>query len=249
MAQIAYRMAALNPSNAWEYNGRDDSDWYEILYLPESGTFKRVEVGTTRFAAALHIPLSPTYDVREWTDEVKATAQKALTEMYFRSLRAAADKTVLEPDSINVGQRVRLNADHRNRATQQVPCDRCNGSGKWVNPNREGDERPCFGCGGTGSTSTAAKGPMVKYAAGLTGKVIWQGTFRTVYRNGYNKLNNSTIQTRVRLDDGRVINAPLSKLRLDVEPRTDAEVQHEAEYRAGSFDVYPFFPTSHVSMM
>lgn len=247
--QVAYNMELLNPGNAWEYNGPWDSDWYTILYLPETQSFKRVETGTTRCANGLHFDLSKSYDLREWTDAAKAEALAVLTAMYYRSLRATADKKVLEPDSIEVGNRVRLSVDHRNKATEQTPCDRCGGSGKWTNPNRADDTRPCFGCGGTGSTSVKVKGPMVKLAAGLTGVVVWQGTFTTIWRNGYNKLNRFTISTRVRLDDGRVVSVPLEKLRLDLEPESDAEVHRRAEYYAETFNVYPFYPSAFVSMM
>jgi hypothetical protein len=38
----------------WEYNGRDDSDWYAVIYDDEKDSLYRIETGTTRFAEALH---------------------------------------------------------------------------------------------------------------------------------------------------------------------------------------------------
>ena len=35
--------------------------------------------------------------------------------------------------------------------TLTVTCRKCNGRGTWVNPNNSADERPCFGCYGTGN--------------------------------------------------------------------------------------------------
>jgi hypothetical protein len=43
-------MTLWQASHEWEFNGRDDSDWYVVAYDEQSDTLRRVQVGSTRYA-------------------------------------------------------------------------------------------------------------------------------------------------------------------------------------------------------
>lgn len=68
----------------------------------------------------------------------------------------------------------------------------------------------------------------VEYKVGEVGQVIWVGTFRRIYRNGYNKRNRSTLRVGLKFDDGRVIFIGLSKCRLAREYATVDELVDQA---------------------
>jgi len=67
-------------------------------------------------------------------------------------------------------------------------------------------------------------GDEVEYHAGEVGQVIWVGTFRTIYRSGYNKRDRSTLRVGLKFDDGRVIFVGLDKCRLARDYATRGEI-------------------------
>lgn len=214
----------------WERNGYHDSDWFDCYYDDETNKVVTVEVGTTRFAGG---PFQNRPKYEPLTDEVLEKARVILQERIYTAIRGAEHREVTEPNKVNKGERVRLLEDHRNKEREEteVPCWKCDGTGEWVNPHNAKDVRKCFGCNGTKTKkrSNAKKGgKFVTYKAGTSGVIVWTGTFRTIYANGYQTLGRHTLSTRVKLDDGTVINVPLSKLRLDREPMGDDELQERA---------------------
>ena len=249
----AMDLSELDSRNDWEHNGYDDSDFYRILWLVAEQAPRRVEIGSTRYAC-----VGPTgglngYNLLPWTEEEKAKAKAALKLLWVDALNAQEVRRVDTPDDIQVGQPVVLCEEHRNRQreTTSSPCPKCQGSGGWTNPRNPEDVRPCFKCNGKGKieATAVAKGPMVKLEAGLRGEVEWVGTFATIYANGYNRLGRWTLQTRIRLEDGRLVNVPLSKLSLIADKATQEEIEAQAERNSEGFNFYPFFATSRLSMV
>jgi hypothetical protein len=48
-------------SAEWEYNGYDDSDWYRVMFNPNTGTLERHLTHSTRFASGYYMTVTGTY--------------------------------------------------------------------------------------------------------------------------------------------------------------------------------------------
>jgi hypothetical protein len=204
---------------SWEDNGYHDSYFYASVWNTETEQIDSIQEGSTAFGGGLNI------EYGKLTSEILEKARVQLAEIIFGMLRKAEDNDVLEPNSIKNGVRVRLLVDHKNRNTERTDCDKCSGSGHWINPHNEEDKRECFACNGLGFHLKTVKGKMVKFEEGLSGEVFWNGSYNVTYREE----TRYDINTKVMLDDGRVMKAPLEKLRLDKEPLSDEELRERAE--------------------
>lgn len=244
----------------WEYNGRDDSDWYCVTYNSETGEFVRVETGTTRFANGLRVNTG----IVPMTQEFEAAAMAALVKRYAGMVRHKDECEVNEPsiDTLQRGVNVRFIEHHhcmqKDKAEEVVDCKKCGGSGQWTNPYRSSDKRECFACGGSGkakkTTRTRAKGEdgkpvWIEIEVGSVGVVMGQATFGTFYRNGYNRPGRSNTTVYVKLADGREVQTPASKLGLTRSVMTDEQVQKEAERLADRIGFYGPFATASISML
>ena len=206
----------------WEDNGYHDSYFYASAWNSETNQVESIMTGATAFAGG------PTIDWQPLTPEVLESARQWLEQAIFNTLRKAEDNDVLAPQNVEIGVRVQLLESHRNRPTIKEDCPKCEG-GYWVNPKNSEDKRPCFSCDGVGFIAKTGKGKLETFAEGTAGEVFWTGTpGRTFYRNGYNRPDRGTIQCKIKLDDGRLLKAPLSKLRLDKEPMSDEELQRRS---------------------
>ena len=243
----------------WEHNGRDDSDWYAVVYNDETDELKCIETGTTRFANALHIgpPLLPP------TDEIREKAIIKLRDRYIRMVKRGNELKVLEPgpEDMRDGLRIRFLEPHKCMAKEydETPCKKCNGSGKWVNPRNSSDKRDCFTCKGQGIVKTnfrrkkddAAKQEWLRIDSGSTGVIIRATTYGTFYANGYNRPDRHNTTAIIKLDDGREVKAPLKKLRLDAELMSDEECFKRADSiaRSGENAFYMPFRTAGPPML
>jgi len=71
------------------------------------------------------------------------------------------------------------------------------------------------------------------FKAGATGVAKWSGTFATVYANGYNRLDRSTLRVGLDMGDGeKLLFVSLKKLRLSEELMTDEQVMDRATRQA-----------------
>lgn len=232
--------------NDWEVNGYHDSDFQYAVYDDQLGKIICVEYGSTRYGAPLPGTPRPVYEVL--TPAALEAARILLRDHIFAALKAADYSAKITPNKVGVGQRVRFLVDHKNQEKEdiQIACDKCNGTGNWVNPRNKADVRSCFACKGTGKL--ARKGGKVKVngkcvwktiPAGTEGVVVWEGTFRTIYRSGYLTYGRGTIQCKVKLDDGSVVNAPLEKLSTTIPLSTDEELLAKADEFSYSFNFKP----------
>lgn len=212
----------------WECNGAYDSDFYAVLFNTVSEELSVIMYDTTRFPSA-----GDTLARYRGPTLVQAlAAQRVLSSKILAQLIEADRKDILEPQDVGVGTRVVLLAPHKNQAKEHDTgaCVKCEGTGLWVNPRNCADKRTCFACAGKGIAKSNerkvktidGKPVWVKFDPGVKGKVVWSGTFRTIYCNGYNKLGRSTISCKVLLDDGRTMSVPLEKLAID-RPLTSVE--------------------------
>lgn len=246
----------------WEHSMYDDSDWHCVVYNDVTDRLERVMTGTTRFACGTsgnggEIPM---------TDEMRPRAMAALVALYLDAFTRAEERNVNEP-SIKLllrGVKVRLSAAHKcqrkAKSVEAVTCEKCSGSGAWVNPRRSSDRRECFACKGTGKgqkvtrakvTGENGKTEWERIEAGAVGTVQGQATFGTFYRNGYNQPDRNNTTVYVILDDGREIRCPAAKLRLDREMVDGAALLARATERAagGGDAFYAPFATSGSSML
>ena len=221
----------------WERNGYDDSDFYASYWDGEA--VRSMMTGSTRFAG-----WSADAPIHKWraeldplTDGVLEKARLWLADLLFRLLRDAEIRAIELPNDVGRGDRVRLTAIHRNKERDYNDCRKCGGSGKWVNPRNADDKRDCFGCDGLGFWSRAKKGgKLLTLDPGIAGKVLSCVAHGTFYRNGYNKPSRFNRHVEFLTDDGRVIRAPLEKLRLDKEPMSDDELRERADAASYGYD-------------
>jgi hypothetical protein len=219
----------------WEENGYHDSDFMAAVWNTETQAVESELIGTTRFAGGIDYSGIARGKI---PSDILTQAVQWLEDAIFNKLKKIESDRVYKPNDIKIGDSVKLTKNHRNHAKEikSENCRKCNGSGKWINPRNQDDKRDCFSCNGNGTHKKAVKLPKVNgkqtwdtFEAGITGKVIWSGTFRQIYKKGYNKLDRSTISTKVELTDGRVMNAPLKKLQLDETPLLDKTLRQQAE--------------------
>lgn len=214
----------------WEINGYNDSDFMMSVYNDETNKVEAVCVGSTRYAGGIDHggALMPTVEIVE-------KARLVLKEYIFQKLRAAEHRDVLEPDDVQDESRVTLLEAHKNQVFKTTPCSKCNGSGSWVNPKNSSDKRECFGCKGYGELQGEkikdSNGKLVwdKFPAGLSGVVKYCGAYGKFYRNGYNQPGRFNRTVKFLTDEGKLIKAPLSKLRMEREPLTDEVLYEKAE--------------------
>lgn len=240
----------------WEHSQRDDSDWYCVAYDDVKDCLTRVETGSTRYANGLNHG----GHVVSMIPEMQEKAFQALIRLWFTVLQTIEKFAVEEPkiETLEKGIRVRFLEAHRCmqkvKNSEESACKKCcDNPGKWVNPRNSSDVRECFACKGTGKYTkiirTKAVGPDNKpiweqILAGATGTVINQATFGTFYRNGYNQPGRRNTTIYLLLDDGREVQAPASKLRLDREMVSEQEIQQKAENCAKNNGYYPLFATA-----
>ena len=228
----------------WEHNMRDDSDWHQCGYDTETKKIKRYEIGSTRYPGGVkNLPEPPA----EMIPEIK----HCLYVMWCNRIAYSHYAAVEHPtkDSV-VGRVVELKDKCYNKARVTEPCRKCkdaNGvsTGKWVNPKRPSDVRPCFSCDGSGTcTGPATKGAMVERPAGLRGKAVRADERRSMYGTW-----SYGTTVKVVLDSGERINAPLQKLRLVVPDPKPEDVHKIAQRQADSLNAYGLMATSAYSAM
>ena len=231
----------------WEHNGYSDSDFYRSYWDTEEETVTFHMYDTTRAGGTCSCDIcTSARPITAADGEALEGARLWLVERLFHRFRALEESRIMRPDNVQKGQRVRLLETHRNvlKECDEEACKRCNGSGEWINPYDDSDVRTCFGCNGEGVRRVnwrkvkhpeTGKTVYVTFEPGVAGEVRWVGTYRKIYRNGYNKRNRQTLETRIRLDDGRELKAPLRKLRLDEEMPSDEELREQADLASWDF--------------
>ena len=240
----------------WEHSGYDDSDWYVVAYNAHESRLQRVEVGSTRYGNGFaQIPGLVSMTPEMAPRARMALVEMRFASMLHAETMAVTEPTI---DSLKPGVRVRFIEAHRcakkEKTITEIPCDRYCDKGQWVNPRNPADKRTCFACKGTGKiqqirrekvkveeTTTVQRGKnkgQTKVKASLAweeievgscGVVTGQSTFGQFYRNGYNEPGRHNTTVYLTLDDGREIQAPAKKLRLDKEPPSEKAIRAVAE--------------------
>lgn len=173
-------------------------------------------------------PAPGRYEIKEqgsWllmpTAEVVEQARLWLEEHIFQRLTALDKLLVDQPDvsDLRAGLEVRLLLDCKMQVNDTEPCNKCSGTGKWVNPRNSADKRDCFACKGSGQhvkgkLKVGGKLQFEKLTAGMYGAVVDWRSFGQFYRNGYNQPNRNNTTVQFRMSDGRMARASLEKMRL-----------------------------------
>ena len=220
-------------------NYHDDWDNCCLCWDTQKHEFVTYLDGTTRFGGRAEGYKPPTWV--QWTDEEKELARHKLVAAIHGKLKLEAERQILRPDSLPKSTRVQLVEQHRTQRREIEECRKCSGTGNWVNPRNEQDVRECFACKGTGQhrgrEPVREDGKIVYDAtpAGVEGEVIRTDCYRTVYRNGYNRPGHGTNTVTIRLDDGRVISLPQSKLRLAEPIPSEADLLAEADEQSRKY--------------
>ncbi|WNM70203.1 hypothetical protein [Myxococcus phage Mx1] len=205
----------------FEINGYHDSDFMGIVYNAETDAIVFDLLGSTAFAGMRDPKIygSPTYETVE-------AARKVLARTLAKMLIQAEHDDVFNPKDVLPETKVRLKAKHRNMVKVKEPHQRCNGTGKWVNPRNLQDVRACLGCDGTGEFVTKervkaedGKQAYETFEAGTVGTVVDSRKFSY----------HGEFSLKVKAEDGRTFQVPASKVRLDREPKTDAELTVRAD--------------------
>lgn len=204
-------------SAEWEHNGRDDSDFYQIIYDPNQDQLIKYQTYTTRFGcgwfatvtadyvkrnnlsiyqtlsdgkALVTLPVEPFVPLNRTPEEILRRAEQLLADIIFNLIRNAEHNDIFEPNDAQFGQRLRLTEPHTYRDTKT--------------------------------------GKRTLISAGDTGEVFWVGAFGTFYRNGYNHAGRHNRRVGLRLANGSRVFVPLKKCRLDKEPLTDDQLRERS---------------------
>lgn len=243
----------------WEINGYDDSDFMLSYYDDVTNSIGTSCYGSTRYPSSHNIGINAdgTTSVTIGDDilklpnaEVVEKARLVLEEYIFQTLTAAEKGTVERPNvkDLREGLRLRLAEDARMQVREHSPCQKCGGSGKWVNPRNDNDKRDCFSCRGTGqwagdkAKDENGKQKWEKLPAGLSGVVVKWSSFGQFYANGYNQPDRHNTSVQLRTDEGKVVRASLSKLRLDREVEAPEMIRQKAKELSFNYQFSKFYP-------
>lgn len=242
----------------WEINGYDDSDFMCSYYDDKTNTIGFTCYGSTRYPSATVISigggttsvvvdgenlLMPDADVVE-------KARLALEENIFQRLTTADKRLVDEPDvnDLREGIEVRLTVDAKMQIRESAPCNKCSGSGKWINPRNPNDKRDCFACKGSGQHIGAkvkgedGKQVWEKLPAGLSGTVVDWKSFGQFYASGYNHPNRHNTTVQFKTSGGKVVRASLNKLRLHREYQSPDKLREKARELSFNYQFSALYP-------
>lgn len=239
----------------WEHNGRDDSDWYAVVYDDEKDDVYRVETGTTRAANALNIGPK----MQEPTEEVLKKAEVAYARKLVPIVKLEEERRVQSPNPEALVEGLELRTTKRvrfqKRAFMYEECRKCGGTGKWVNPVSQKDVRNCFGCSGTGKhaksvgvTDKNGKKVWAHIGPGTVVKVLDFKSYGAFYSNGYSRPNAWNTTVKVELPDGSEGRAKLENLRLNEPDPTDEWAEEKAMKLAKTRNFYILFRTAGVRL-
>jgi len=242
----------------WEINGYDDSDFMCSYYDDVENKIGFTCYGSTRYPSPTNIGFADGVSsvvvdgdhLHSPNAEVVEKARLVLEESIFQQLTKADKRLVDEPDVPNLskGLRVRLTANARMQVRATESCNKCNGSGKWVNPRRETDIRNCFACGGSGQhkgakvKNEAGKQVYETLPAGLAGTVVDWNSFGQFYASGYNKPDRFNTTVQFLTDDNKVVRASLSKLRLDRDYQSPEVLRKRAKESSYYYQFSALYP-------
>lgn len=242
-------MALHQVCKEWEYNGRDDSDFYIVAYNDEVDQLERIEVGSTRYASGRgYTDITMMASV---TEETWLKAEASLARL-TGSILAGMDERARKADVQKIGTKVVLTKEINNRpretTTTEESCWKCGGRGKWVNPRNAKDVRDCFGCKGTGkrasTSSKATKGAMVSFPEGTKAEVV--RVFENRSRYGTYDYGSTVV---CRAADGTEFRAKADALIADRPAFTEEQVAGMAKRIAARRDFYTPFATSSLSLV
>ena len=243
------------PIGEWEHNGYHDSDWYGLVWNDTLQKAECIELGSTRYACGY---VGMPKNLAPWNDGAYDRAQKWLASQIFEVIKQADTDDVMTPSiqALGGGAKVRLSVKHTTQEKDQATCDKCSGSGKWINPRNPSDQRECFACKGLGTIISKEKvrtadGKISRQILpeGTKGEVIAIKSFGVFYKNGYNKPGRENTTAKVRLlEGGKIVSIPCDKLRLDREILTDEELMERARKLAENMNFYPLFRKGGFSM-
>lgn len=226
----------------WEENGYHDSYFKAVQWNDEKGEIRVIETGATAYSGGCSEGAYP-------TPEIVEKARKVYAKKLFDAIKAQYAREVFEPENVREGEKVQLLKTHKNQIKQLEDCRKCEGSGKWVNPNNERDVRNCFGCRGTGKRKSRktlkdknGKTRYIHIPEGTVGTVVSCKAYGTFYRNGYNQPNRYNRSCIVRLDDGAEVRVPLEKMRLAKSMPSDEDLLEKAEKMSHDLHFARFVP-------
>jgi hypothetical protein len=243
----------------WEINGYNDSDFMCSYFDDVINTIGFHEYGTTRFPSPTNIGFNAdgTTTVVVGGEsllvpnaEVVERARLVLADLIFDKIKTANRLLVDTPDvsDLKAGLRVRLSAKARMQLRETAPCQKCSGTGKWINPRNDNDKRDCFACSGSGQYVGAKvkndKGKLTykELPVGLAGEVVDWTSFGQFYSSGYNKPNRDNTTVQFRTSDGELVRASLNKLRLDQDYSDDLWLYDRAEKASYNYSFSALYP-------
>lgn len=226
----------------WEQNGYNDSDFVCMYYDAEKKEIVSYTYGTTRCAAptayaidgnktTIYISkMNPT--TFQWetdkepllvpTKEIVEEARQVYEEKILQALIEGDKRHVDSPEvgDLKEGLTLELVEECKNQVFKQDKCQKCNGSGHWINPRNSNDKRNCFACKGSGNCKGEkeknAQGKQVyeKVPAGTVGTIVDWKSFGTFYAKGYNQPDRHNTTVVLKTAQGKLFRAPLDKCKL-----------------------------------
>lgn len=211
-----------------EENGHDDSDWVVPVYSPDTDTVQVMDCGTTRFANALRYKVA---DAELLPSVAIAERVKLLLfTMYLAQYMKADESLIYAPtkECLRNGDSVVVKIAHNARQAWSE-CDKCKGTGAWVNLKNEADIRDCFACYGTGAKKAEGKGHKTAVGVMATVSCVSEHVHYSC-----RSFKRGSVTVTLRLETGEVVRLPLQKISLT----RSVDVQDcmaQAHYKADAF--------------
>lgn len=222
----------------WEQNGYHDSYFFAAVYDTDTNEIKGVQTGSTAYAGGVSIPST---DDESVILKAYIAFENQLRVSLFNKACDIHDSP--EPENISPGDKVVSTSRFRCKERIKIACEKCKGSGHWVNPKRESDKRECFACNGVGynlknKTNDDGKGLWLSLKEGteiIVDEISFYGRF---YDNGYKQKDRESARITGHLEDGTVVSIAMNKTRLGGDKPVEENFRRIAHSIAckGSFD-------------
>lgn len=123
-ARAALPAPRYQVSPEWEHNEYQDSDFYVVVYNPNTGGLGRELTGTTRFASISQPGVSHFVPLGQTPPEIFEQAERALASMLANWIRNGDQHAVAKPQPHDAkhGVRLRLTRDVRTKANGVLPA-------------------------------------------------------------------------------------------------------------------------------
>jgi hypothetical protein len=192
----------------WEQNGYHDSYFKAALFDDSNNTIVGVEIGSTAFGGGRGLP-EPAPKGQTLVSAYITLENHIRVKLYQEALSRHNEP---KPDDLKTDMILETTSKIRCAKRNKDMCQKCLGTGHWINPKNVKDKRECFACNGKGFHVSKVKGEWVRLDPHTPIIIDNWMSFGKFYRNGYNQPDRVNTTIYGHLTDGTIVTAKLAKL-------------------------------------